>query len=419
MDNELAVRESNVELAITPVMDLATAKARLAQFQEFVAEYMVPEEDFGTIPGTAKPTLLKPGADKLCELYGLSDEYEILSEYSREDWTMIPPLFDYTIRALLRSKRSGALVATGMGSCNSYEGKYRWRDLKRGCPECGQATVIKGKEEYGGGWLCWKKDGKSNGCGAKFADDDQKITEQTVGRIENEDIATLKNTILKMAKKRAKVDATLSATRSSGIFTQDMEDITPDAGEKAKPRAIQQPQRKKAEVQPEPERTVQLVSDAEREEIFKVAKEAGFPGKAEVSAFLLGQFGCKTTAEVTAAQYPKVLDAVRAWKPPESVKADTAAKGKDKKKKPEAAAPKANAPPAQIINDDEKGRVWQSARTYLWTRGTGHPDDPLHVFLMRPPLECDSVAKIPKHAYAAVMNQLRQGPQSVGLEIVK
>ena len=39
------------------------------------------------------------------------------------------------------------------------------------------------------------------------------------------DFATNLNTILKMAKKRAFVDAILSATHSSHIFTQDMEDI--------------------------------------------------------------------------------------------------------------------------------------------------------------------------------------------------
>lgn len=33
------------------------------------------------------------------------------------------------------------------------------------CPECGKDTIIKGKEEYGGGWLCYKAKG---GCGAKF-----------------------------------------------------------------------------------------------------------------------------------------------------------------------------------------------------------------------------------------------------------
>lgn len=34
------------------------------------------------------------------------------------------------------------------------------------CPECqSTGTIIKGKEEFGGGYVCWKKEG---GCGAKF-----------------------------------------------------------------------------------------------------------------------------------------------------------------------------------------------------------------------------------------------------------
>jgi hypothetical protein len=192
---EIVVQSPERELMLAPVMDLKTAKARLAEFQQFIKEYLVEEEDYGIIPGTTKPTLYKPGADKLCELYGLADEYEVVGEYSREDWSAVPPLFDYTIRCVLRSKRSGIAVASGMGSCNSYEGKYRWRDLKRKCPNCGQETVIKGKEEYGGGWICWKKEGRSNGCGMKFSDDDERIVNQTVGRIENDDIATLKNCI--------------------------------------------------------------------------------------------------------------------------------------------------------------------------------------------------------------------------------
>jgi hypothetical protein len=36
------------------------------------------------------------------------------------------------------------------------------------CPQCGKtASVIKGKEEYGGGWLCWKK---KEGCGHSWQD---------------------------------------------------------------------------------------------------------------------------------------------------------------------------------------------------------------------------------------------------------
>lgn len=216
-----------IDVILSPVMDLATAQKRLTEFQSFVKGYMVENEDFGIIPGTPKPTLLKPGADKLCELYGLSDEYEIVVGYSQENWAMDPPLFDYTVRCTLKNKRNERLVSTGLGSCNSYEGKYRWRDQNRKCPSCGKETIFRSKKrpEDGDrepGWYCWSKKG---GCGGQFDANNVQIIAQVQGRIANDDIATLKNTILKMAKKRAKVDATLSATRSSGIFTQDVEDF--------------------------------------------------------------------------------------------------------------------------------------------------------------------------------------------------
>jgi len=230
--NALAVQENaglmSQDEILSPVMSLQLAKQRLKEFQEFVKEYLREGEDYGTIPGTPKPTLYKPGADKLCELYGISDTYDILDKV--EDFSMNPPLFDYTIRCTLTRIRTQLPVSTGLGSCNSYEGRYRWREGQRLCPHCKKPAIIKGKEEFGGGFLCFAKEG---GCGAKFPDNDPSITSQTVGKIENDDVATLKNTILKMAKKRAKVDATLAATRSSGIFTQDIEDFSHDAPEPA------------------------------------------------------------------------------------------------------------------------------------------------------------------------------------------
>jgi hypothetical protein len=242
-DNEELVRYSPGR-TLTPVMNLTLAKSRLVEFQNFVKEYMVAGEDYGQIPGTPKPTLYKPGADKLCELYGLSDSYKVIDRLVDFD----RGLFDYEIECQL--SRDGVVIATGLGSCSSFEGKYRWRDSKQKCPKCGKETIIKGKEEFGGGWICFAKKG---GCGAKFPDGDEAITSQVIGQVENEDIATLKNTILKMAKKRAKVDATLAATRSSGVFTQDINDPEP-----AKPTAapIQQPQRK-SETQPQQTPTAQ------------------------------------------------------------------------------------------------------------------------------------------------------------------
>lgn len=191
---------------------------RIRELQAFVANYLKEGEDFGTIPGTPKPTLFKPGAEKLCDVYGFQRKFEVTSRL--EDWDK--PLFHYEVRADLVSLRNGLLIAQGFGSANSREGRYRYRDANRKCPECGKESIIKGKAEYGGGWLCWKK---KDGCGATFQSDDPVITSQPAGKVENEDIFTLVNTLLKMAKKRALVDAVLSATRSSGIFTQDVEDF--------------------------------------------------------------------------------------------------------------------------------------------------------------------------------------------------
>ena len=248
-ESALAVVKPDASLVLAPVMDIALAKKRLAEFQEFVAGYLKEGEDFGTIPGTPKPTLYKPGADKLCELYGLADTYRFAIP-PIEDFKAEPSLFDYTIECSLW--RGDRLVATGMGSCNSYESKYKLRDQQRVCPICHKAAIIKGKnfetgDMIGGGWVCWKK---RDGCGAKFQDGAKEIENQPAGKIINDDIATLKNTVLKMAKKRAKIDATLSATRSSGVFTQDMEDIgaqddTNGAGTKAAANAVAE--RKKAE----------------------------------------------------------------------------------------------------------------------------------------------------------------------------
>jgi hypothetical protein len=44
------------------------------------------------------------------------------------------------------------------------------------CPVCGKYAIIKGKEEYGGGWLCYKAKG---GCGAKFTVDPATVNQNS------------------------------------------------------------------------------------------------------------------------------------------------------------------------------------------------------------------------------------------------
>jgi hypothetical protein len=119
------------------------------------------------------------------------------------------------------------------------ETKYRYRSASRKCPVCGKETIIKGKAEFGGGWLCFKKKG---GCDARWSDGDEIIEKQETGKIENPDPADQWNTCLKMAKKRALIDACLTALGASTMFTQDIEDMetgnpppAKDAGKKDAP----------------------------------------------------------------------------------------------------------------------------------------------------------------------------------------
>lgn len=217
------VRHAHV--ALTPIMDVPQALDRLKQLQEFCASYLQESKDggadggdYGIIPGAGKKKVLfKSGAEKLCDIYGLADRYRILT--MTEDFDK--GLFDYTMECELVRKADGMFVGSGLGAASSYESKYRWRETRRVCPQCGAEAIIKGKAEYGGGWLCWNKKG---GCGAKFADADPAILNQKIGRVENPDLSDSKNTILKMAKKRAKIDAVIGVTRSSGIFTLDLMD---------------------------------------------------------------------------------------------------------------------------------------------------------------------------------------------------
>lgn len=206
-------------LAVRDELSVEEVVAQVEKIQQVVALAMKKDEHYGVIPGTKKPTLLKPGAEKLCLTFRLDPEYVVAEQF-----------FDdrhYYVRATctLFHIPTGNRVASGIGSCTSRESKYAYRNAARICPECGGSFIIKGKDEYGGGWLCFKKKG---GCGAKFEAGDQVIEGQAEGKSENPDLADTYNTVLKMACKRALVAAVLNGTAASDQFTQDMEDRPPD-----------------------------------------------------------------------------------------------------------------------------------------------------------------------------------------------
>lgn len=199
-------------------LSIVDIKAQVNLIQHVMKEVMQKDQHYGVIPGTGtKPTLLKAGAEKLCLTFRLDPQYEITQTSEGNHLTIMS-------KCTLFHIPSGQRYGSGMGSCSTKESKYAYRKAARGCPVCGAEAIIKGKEEYGGGWLCYAKKG---GCGAKFKDGDKSIEGQESGRIPNEDVADQYNTVLKMANKRSLVAAVLNATAASDIFTQDIEDMEP------------------------------------------------------------------------------------------------------------------------------------------------------------------------------------------------
>lgn len=172
------------------IENITSTMEKISQMQVVVQKTLKKDQDYGEIPGTNKPTLLKPGGEKICMLFGLNPEYEFLQtteDYDKE-------FFSYNIRCTLF--RSGQPVAQGVGSCNSKEKKYRYINVDQ-IPE----NYVGPSEEI--------------------------VTKHgtTKYKINNSDICSLVNTILKMAKKRAFIDAILQVASLSEVFTQDLEDM--------------------------------------------------------------------------------------------------------------------------------------------------------------------------------------------------
>jgi len=169
---------------------------KIAQFQKVVQKTLLKDVDYGVIPGTSgKPTLYKSGAEKIIRIFNCCDRYEVLDK--TEDWQR--PFFRYLVKCQLIGLHTGKVLSEGVGECNSMEAKYRYRWVREEDipPELS-------KEE-----LKYKETKKG----------------ERLYRIPNDEIYSQVNTILKMAKKRALVDAALSLGRLSAVFTQDLEDV--------------------------------------------------------------------------------------------------------------------------------------------------------------------------------------------------
>lgn len=220
-NQELEIKRSDLptEFSVEQVI------AQVQKIQEIQKKVMKEGEHYGVIPGTQKPTLLKPGAEKLNLVFRYDPQYESIDHYEGIHLTV-------KSKCTLWHIPTGLRMGSGEGSCSTHESKYAYRNAMPKCPTCGQETIIKGKPEFGGGWLCFKKKG---GCGKTFKLGDASIEDQPTGKVLNEFVADQYNTILKMANKRSLIAAVLNVTAASDIFTQDIEDMPEETINKSVP----------------------------------------------------------------------------------------------------------------------------------------------------------------------------------------
>lgn len=104
---------------------LVQANNHYKMMVDFVKQQMKKGVDFGIVPGTNnKPVLLKPGAEKLCRLFNLYPQLELVESITDFD----KPLFHYHYRCTIY--RHGEPIGQGEGCCNSKEKKYEKQQYK-------------------------------------------------------------------------------------------------------------------------------------------------------------------------------------------------------------------------------------------------------------------------------------------------
>lgn len=237
------MNESN-QLVETPYMvaplSAVAIRAQVNLIQEVMKEVMQVDQHYGVIPGCGKkPTLLKPGAEKLAMTFRLRPIMDNGGDIRVDH--MDNGHREITVHCHIYNM-SGLELATGVGSCSTMESKYRYRNSSD-YEITGQPIPKDSKEK--------KAEYRKQGFGMKNIDGVWEwVKYKADEKSDNPDIADTYNTVLKMAKKRAFVDGILSATGASDIFTQDIEDISHEETGPAKNAATSEqhisPQRKSA-----------------------------------------------------------------------------------------------------------------------------------------------------------------------------
>lgn len=187
--NQKAITAVSVEHAdMARSLTASDIRQRVNLIQEVMNAVMKKDVHYGIIPGCKKPTLYKAGSEVLLATFQIGTEIHE-TDLSTDD------CIRYRVKVIGKHTPTTMVLGEGIGECSSNEEKYKWR--KAYDKEWDATPENRRRIKYG------------------------KYVDKQV-RTEPADVA---NTILKMAKKRAQIDMTLTATGASDCFEQDVEDL--------------------------------------------------------------------------------------------------------------------------------------------------------------------------------------------------
>jgi len=239
--------ENEQAVAVRPessgMMSVKQVADRVNAVHAILEKVMLKGTHYGTVPGCgSKMVLLKPGADVLAMTFRLVPQFKV-------DRTNLPDghrEFDVICSMFTPS---GELLGQGVGSASTMEKKYRYR-----------------------------------------------------GGQENTDIADVYNTVLKIAKKRAHIDATLTVTGAADLFTQDLID------EDEPPRKpVGMPVETPPTTTPSSQPPGAKITEPQQKRLFAIAQKNGVDGGA-LHTYLQG-FGIEHSKDIPKALY----DQICAW----------------------------------------------------------------------------------------------------------
>jgi hypothetical protein len=207
-------------------------KAQVQSIQQVMEAVMKPDVHYGKIPGTQKNTLYKAGSEKILSTFRIAVD-PVVEDLSTADC--------YRYRVIARGVLpTGEIVGAGVGEASTDEEKYKWRGSV--CKAEFDATPEDRRR------IKWDRYGKET----------QQVRTNP---------ADLANTVLKMAKKRAQIDLTLTATGASDVFEQDLEDMPEELRDEL---TSQRQQSSKPQAQPPKEKQPQDTGKPGSEEQAKI-----------------------------------------------------------------------------------------------------------------------------------------------------